>query len=267
MYSPMCLSGIAGRIHTGLFKTGLAQRLVTLFAAPSGYYAYDLQHNLGVPARQIRVCRLGVDVEHFTPSPREPWTPGDDLVVGMCSRLEQVKGVDIAVEAVSKLGAESGIRLVIVGDGSMREALEALAKATAPGQVAPHVEFRGRRDDVREVLSEFDLYLQTSRSPNLGLSALEALAAGVPLAIVARDADEVEMALDTLVGDDAGAVVPADPGDLGHWLQDFRESAGGKLEGWRAGARRTAEDHYDWEHHVDAVESAYAEAVGADGSA
>ncbi len=257
IYTPMCLSGIAGRVHKFLFTSGIARRAVAIFLASSRYYAHDLETNLAVPASRIRLCPLGVDTTRYVPEP--PGRVRTGLTLGTFGRLEPHKGVHIAVEAVAQLDPALGVRLVIAGDGPEQASLEALAVRTAArtGGDASVVEFIGRVADVRPLLASLDLYLQTTESPNLGLSALEALASGVPLAIVARDPEERRMAEDTLAGTDAGDIVPADPAALAHWIEDFAARAAETLPAWRAVARHTAETCYDATRHVDCVEAVY----------
>lgn len=258
LYSPMCLSGIAGRVHRWLFTSGYARRTVTYFLAPSSYYAYDLETNLGVPRDRIRLCRLGVDTERFVP-PAQPSARPGGLTLGICSRLAPGKGLEIAVEAVAQMDPSLGVRLEIAGAGPERSALESLAASTAArtGGDPEAVRFLGRVSDVRTALARFDVYLQTSRSPNLGLSALEAMAYGVPLFIVARDPEEVRMAEDTLAGSQAGRVLPADPKALAEQIETFCETGLDKLPLMRRAARATAVDNYDRVDHINSLCDTY----------
>jgi L-malate glycosyltransferase len=68
--------------------------------------------------------------------------------------------------------------LVMVGDGPERGDAEAEARELG---VAEHVLFLGKIDPVSPLLAGADLFLLPSNSESFGLSALEALAAGVPV--------------------------------------------------------------------------------------
>jgi glycosyltransferase involved in cell wall biosynthesis len=68
--------------------------------------------------------------------------------------------------------------LVLVGDGPDRNAAEDEARALG---VSQSVRSLGKIDDVAPLLAAADLYLLPSESESFGLSALEALASGVPV--------------------------------------------------------------------------------------
>src|SRR5690606_2836930 len=69
-------------------------------------------------------------------------------------------------------------RLVFVGDGPDRP--EAASEAARLG-LSDEVVFLGKQDSVAELLTCADLFLLPSASESFGLSALEALASGVPV--------------------------------------------------------------------------------------
>jgi glycosyltransferase involved in cell wall biosynthesis len=113
------------------------------------------------------------------------------------ARLAPEKGVDLAIDAC----ALAGVPLVVAGDGPLRAALEARARA-AGGDVR----FAGRVPDAElaELRVGAAVALVPSRSAEtFGLAAAEAMAAGVPVVAAATGA------LPELVG--PGAVVA--PGD------------------------------------------------------
>lgn len=94
------------------------------------------------------------------------------------SNFRAVKRVVDVVRIFAKVRANVPSVLVMVGDGPDR--VEASDEAKQLG-VDADVHFLGRIDDVAPLLSSGDLFLLPSNRESFGLSALEALACGVPV--------------------------------------------------------------------------------------
>lgn len=159
-----------------------------------------IERDIGLRPGSLRVIPNGVPViEHHTP-PRVDQSP----TVGVVSRFDPVKGIDVAVRAVSML---EGVRLVIIGDGAQRAEIEALIAELGLGS---RVELMGWVDDVRHLLGNFDVFLLPSRLEGMPMSVIEAMHAGV--AVVATDVGSVREVIDDGV---SGLVVPPeDPAAL-----------------------------------------------------
>ncbi len=124
------------------------------------------------------------------------------MIVGV-GRLETVKGFDVLIRALGEL-CRGGVdfRARLVGDGSERAALEALAHSEG---VSGRVEFLGHRDDVSALLAEADLYVAPSHREGLSNAVLEAMGAALPI-VATRVGGNPEL-LDAI----GGLVPPADP--------------------------------------------------------
>lgn len=106
----------------------------------------------------------------------------DGPIIGTVSRLHYQKGVRYFLQAVPYiLQAIPNAQFLIIGDGPERESLFQLAKDL------PQVSFLGNRDDVNDLLPQFDVFVLASLWEGLPLSLLEAIRAEVP--IVATDVD------------------------------------------------------------------------------
>jgi glycosyltransferase involved in cell wall biosynthesis len=95
-------------------------------------------------------------------------------------------------------------RLVIVGDGPERAALQALAAAEGVGA---QVEFAGHRVDPAPFYAGFDIFALSSDTEQMPLSVLEAMATG--LCVVSTAVGGIPFLLDD--GDTALLVPPNDP--------------------------------------------------------
>jgi len=94
------------------------------------------------------------------------------------SNFRAVKRVVDVVRIFARVRPEVPSVLVMVGDGPDR--VDAVDEARKLG-VEDDVHFLGRIDDVAPLLSSADLFLLPSNRESFGLSALEALACGVPV--------------------------------------------------------------------------------------
>jgi len=121
------------------------------------------------------------DREMYPPVLREEIAAGRQILMHV-SNFRPVKRVADIVRIFARVRAERAAALVMVGDGPDRVLAEEEARRLG---VAPDVHFLGKIDDVAPLLAGADLFLLPSASESFGLSALEALASGVP--VVASD--------------------------------------------------------------------------------
>jgi len=127
--------------------------------------------------------------------------PADVVVLGFAGRLAYVKGADVLLHAVDRLHAQGlPVRLVMVGDGAERPGLEALA-LQLDIHIITHFAGRVARADVYSAIKGFDVAVMPSRGglEGFGLSALEAMAAGVPVVASRVDALQ-EVVLEGVTG-------------------------------------------------------------------
>lgn len=100
-------------------------------------------------------------------------------VIGVISRLEKVKGITYLLRAMpAVLERIPSATLLVVGDGSEKDSLEAEAKQLGIWQ---NVLFTGPRHDIPEVFQVLDTYVLPSLSEGLPIGLLEAMAAGCPV--------------------------------------------------------------------------------------
>jgi glycosyltransferase involved in cell wall biosynthesis len=100
-------------------------------------------------------------------------------IVGVVGRLEPEKGHPTLIDAWPLvLGAVPEAYLLVVGEGSRREALE---QQVAELGIGGRVIFTGRRDDVPEVTAALDVAVLPSYREAQGLTILEAMALSRPV--------------------------------------------------------------------------------------
>jgi len=116
------------------------------------------------------------------------------------SNFRAVKRTVDVIRIFAKVSAAIPATLVMVGDGPDRGMAQEEARVLG---VADRVQFLGRIDNVAPLLSSADLFLLPSQNESFGLSALEALACGVP--VVASNAGGIPEVIQEGV---TGALLP-----------------------------------------------------------
>ncbi len=165
-----------------------AARAVTAFVAVSEVTATQARAQRDCAPDKLVVVPNGIRLERFRPDPdrraamrAELGIPPGAWVVGTVGRVDEYKNHPLLVRAMAPALSERH-RLVIIGDGPAREALdEAVAALPEPRWV--HV--LGRRMDVDQLLPGLDVFALPSSSEGLPLVVPEAMAAGLPVVATA----------------------------------------------------------------------------------
>jgi glycosyltransferase involved in cell wall biosynthesis len=195
------------QVHEGALR--LARGLGSRFVAVSETVADDLIRQ-GVAPDRITISQNGIEPLAAPPAPSPlfadlGWGP-EAFVIAIIGRLEPVKGHAHLIEAIGRLSAEGErrVRLLVVGEGRDRAALEGQAAALG---LAGRVHFAGFRQDVTALLARTDLLAMPSLTEGLPYTALEAGRQGVPL-LLSRVGGPARIFTG---GEDAAFVPPADP--------------------------------------------------------
>ncbi|MCK5013731.1 MAG: glycosyltransferase family 4 protein [Candidatus Omnitrophica bacterium] len=174
----------------GFFKTRLSRRLVPCWGdvviAISEAVEWHLRHDFRVAREKVSLIASGIDFNEFDlidgarkKERRARFHLGDEPVVGIVARLSDVKGQDILIEAMNKVVPYiPNAILLLVGEGKMENVLREKVQSLNLGD---HVRFFSIVNNTYEMLSLFDIFAMPSRQEGLGLSIMEAQAAGLPV--------------------------------------------------------------------------------------
>ena len=227
-----------GRAKRALYA--VADRVPRVLGARYIYLTQAQRAAEGRPARDV-VIPNGVDLAHFKPAPAAPDRP---LTIGMAAQFIPAKDWPAFLEVARRLiEAAPGSRVIALGDGPLID--EMIVDAADLGLGAA-IEFPGNVGDVRPYLARMDALVLTSRREGLSMSAIEALASGVPVVTTPTSG------ADELVGDgEGGAVVDFQPGAAAaEWVRAQVATVEDR-EAWRRRARARAEARFDIEDSAD----------------
>lgn len=216
----------------------------------------------GMSPEQVHVVFSGVP-DPGVPAPYRsaPVSEIAPLGLGLVGRLEPVKGLDIALQALAvlyrqtELAERCFIRLDVIGPDDtvwaqqMREQVEALG-------LGSQVRFLGSRSDVAKLLAGLDAVIAPSRREALPLALIEASAAGRP-ALASRVGGVPEIVEDEVSG---LLVAPADPVALAQAIGRLLEQPE-LVQIWGRAARQRYEQHFTLASMLQGVLSQY-QAVG-----
>jgi glycosyltransferase involved in cell wall biosynthesis len=173
------LKGYFGRLVSRAVQTlekVLAFGTDVLFVL-SHQQAREIAQEFGIaPERKVQVIPLGVDARRFA----QIYPPAEGkhkLTVGWFGRFVPIKDIPLLINVIERTVAKSGnIDFVIGGDGPGRDLIESVVQRCGAGRVR----YLGWVTDLREVLSEVDVVLQTSLNEGTPVAVLEGMASARP---------------------------------------------------------------------------------------
>lgn len=211
----------------------------------------DRRLDLSAARKVIRRSQLGVSEEAFRVTiESSPCHPGESKELICAGRLDWIKGLDLAIEALSFLPAE--YRLRIVGKGPAESRLRALAARLG---VEKRVAFQPPvpRSELSDLYAHSDLFLFPSAEV-AGLVWVEALTSGLP--VVAFDgATEVAAAARHLPGIQLASEGPTRRAQVKNLAAAIRASA--DLPRVPAALRAAVLKHYRWDELAATIREAY----------
>ena len=196
----------------------------------------------GVDEAKLCVIRSAVDVERFSSkADREAFgrafnVPNDALIVAAAGQLIPRKGHRYLLQAIADLNqTQRPFRLLIFGEGYLANQLRAQAASLG---LFDTVQFVGFRDDLDDYMGCFDLFVHPALAEGLGVAALKAQAAGVP--VIGFDAGGVPEAVAD--GESGVLVPPEDVAALHRAIDDLLADDDKRTRMGAAGRQRMQND-------------------------
>jgi glycosyltransferase involved in cell wall biosynthesis len=171
----------AGRGNRWLRRT--AARFAHAFVAVSDTTAAQAREQHDTAPGKLLTIPNGIRLDRYAPdaearaAARVELGLGDAWVVGTVGRLDAAKNQALLVRAMAPI-LSSRVRLVIVGEGDARPAVEAAIAALPDPR---WVVMTGRRMDVPRLVHAFDVFALSSATEGLPLVVPEAMAAALPV--------------------------------------------------------------------------------------
>lgn len=132
--------------------------------------------------KEIEVIPNFVDTNKYrrieAQSIRKQIAPHGEKILVHVSNFRLVKRVADAINVFNTIRERIPSKLVLIGDGPDRSNCERLCRDL---KIYDDVKFLGKQAELVPLLSAADLFLMPSQSESFGLSALEAMACGVPV--------------------------------------------------------------------------------------
>lgn len=184
-----------GQVRKYQWLRRLFRPLVHRYIPLSSHLARYLVEKIRVPSRKIRQICNGVDTELFFPAGSTkpiiagcPFhEPGRLILFGTVGRMQGVKDQLNLAKAFVRLleirpEAKARARLVMVGEGPLREASRSELERAGVGELAW---LPGERDDIPDILRGLDVFVLPSQAEGISNVILEAMACGLPVVATA----------------------------------------------------------------------------------
>jgi glycosyltransferase involved in cell wall biosynthesis len=183
----------------------LTSRWCSAIVAVSNSVAQYLMTDVGIPREKLVTIYNSIDVDRF-PQRKGLLADSSRIIIGTVARLNPEKDYGTLLEAFRRVRSRyPTASLLVAGDGPERARLERLVDSLGLGD---SVQFLGHLEDVRPLLAQLDVYVQSSHVEGLSVAVLEALATGLPV-VATRVGGNVEAVVDNVCG---LLVEPQNPG-------------------------------------------------------
>ena len=136
---------------------------------------FDIKNNIEVIPNFICHKDYKLDNNDYY---KKRYAPNNEKIICHVSNFRKVKRIEDVIIAFEGISKEIDAKLLLVGDGPERARLEQLSRNS---KFNKNIFFLGSLKSTKEVLNISDLFMLPSSKESFGLSALEAMACGVPV--------------------------------------------------------------------------------------
>lgn len=136
---------------------------------------FDIKKDINVVTNFIDQKKY---VHAFTDCQRDMMATEDEKIITHISNFRSVKRIPDIVEIFYRIQKEIPAKLMMVGEGPEKQPAEYLCEKFG---ILDKVVFFGNSNEIDRILCFSDLFLLPSKTESFGLSALEAMASGVPV--------------------------------------------------------------------------------------
>jgi L-malate glycosyltransferase len=136
---------------------------------------FKIDNKIEVIPNFINMEESGKEINHCD---RNYYAPKKEKIMVHVSNFRKVKRVEDVLKVFDKVRKEVPTKLVLVGDGPERPAIEKLCREL---NTCNDIISLGRINDPTEILSIADLFILPSETESFGLAALEAMAKRIPV--------------------------------------------------------------------------------------
>ena len=211
---------------------------------------------------KLSITPFGIDTNKFICHSKTE--NSNTITIGTVKTLEHTYGIDILIKSFHRVFCDlqkyspdiaSQLRLLIVGDGSLKPEFQNLAKSLRIDDIT---EFTGfiRHNKVPQYLNNLDIYVAVSRCESFGVAILEASACALPV-IVSNIGGLPEVVIDGETGfivEKENVEASADAIMKLILDSSLREKMGDN-------GRRHVCDNYNWEKSVSIMEEVYRKVI------
>jgi len=275
MQAPAWAARVPGRVHGehgrdaddvhGTNKTNIRirrayRRFVHQTIALGGEITRYVRDQVHVPPQALHTIYNGVDVTRFQPATTRmlisgsPFSSSHLWLVGTVGRMMTVKAQPLLAEAFvlalrQRPALRERMRLVMVGDGPLRQPCEQILRSAGMADLAWFV---GERTDVPDVMRGLNCFALPSLMEGISNTILEAMASALPV-LATRVGANPELVEDGVTG---RVVPPADAQALALGLMSLAAHPQASTSMGLAG-REAVERRFSMQAMVDAYERVY----------